>query len=92
MAKKQALPTMENQVHPDITAAAEEYVKIRDKRMKLTQQEVDRREVLRDVMAKHKLEVYEDVDVGLRVEIVNGDSKVKVKRLADDPAGEGSEE
>lgn len=70
----------------EVDAAAEEYVEIRDKRMKLTVEEKERKEKLIAVMQQHKLTFYEDLesDPPLQVWLVNGEVNVKVKKLNGD--------
>lgn len=67
----------------EVDSAAEAYVEVRDERMKLTEREVEARDVLLAVMQKHKLDLYRDDDAAppLLVTIIEGDAKVKVSRL-----------
>ena len=87
MAKAQReLAGMERPKVKEIEDAAEDYVAIRDKRMSLTEKEVDARAVLLAAMEKHKLDAYRFDD---RVVIVLPAKKVKVKTASDD---EGDDE
>src|ERR1700759_4183562 len=63
MAKRQQeLAGMERDSIPEINAAAEAYVKARDKRMKLTEEEVDAHDDLVEAMKRHKVRVYKDTE------------------------------
>ena len=57
---------------------AKEYVELRDQRMELGREEVDKRDKMLEVMKEHKLENF-DSD-GLHIEIVHEAEKVKVTR------------
>lgn len=74
---------------PEIDEAASRYVGIRDERMRLTEEETTKKDMLLELMKKHKLKVY-DFD-GFQVFLVPGDVTVKVKRKKQ-PAAEGQEE
>lgn len=63
---------------PEIEQAAEEYVAIRDKRMVLTEDEVEARTRLIAKMKDHKLDFYK-FD-GQIVTVLHGEDKVKVKK------------
>ena len=84
MTKQQRLPGTKGQHHRDITKAAKVYVDVRDRRMGLNTQEIEKRDVLLTAMRKHKLALYEDIDAGLAVEVVKPDEKVKVRKLEDE--------
>jgi hypothetical protein len=82
MPRQSDLPAIEGEgvSLPQITEieiAAEAYVRIRDKRMRLTEQEISARTDLTQRMVDHHLTryVYDDQIVLLK----NGDPKVKVK-------------
>lgn len=71
--------------HPDVTVAAEQYVAARDRRMNLTEAEVETRDALAEAMRKHELPFYEDEDAGLRVRVTTKTSEtVKVERIQPD--------
>lgn len=63
---------------PELDRAAESYVSLRDKRMNLTEDEVEAKTKLLEVMKDHKLEQYK-VN-GYTVIVTHGDDKVKVKK------------
>jgi hypothetical protein len=89
MAKKQkALPGMEKETIAEVDDAAEQYVKERDKRMTMTEKEVEAKQALIYVMRKHKLTVYKDdnVDPPLIVTLADGKPVVKVTRDESDEA------
>lgn len=77
---------------PELEAAAEAYVAMRDKRMKLTEEEVEKRDQLAGLMKKHNLTFYEDLNAvpPLVVTLKVGEPKVKVKKL--DGSGEDDDE
>lgn len=67
----------------EVDTAAASYVEVRDQRMKLTEEEKEAKDTLIAVMAKHKLEFYEDLEAvpPVEVRIIPGDVKVKVKKI-----------
>ena len=67
---------------PEINAAAEEYLSVRDRRMKLTEQEVITKATLRELMHSHGLQRYPFSDYV--VVITPGEEKLKVKVAADE--------
>ena len=69
------------EIHPDVTKAAEAYRRARDSRMEATELEVSERRILLEKMREHDLTVYEDRDLNIRVEVIEGEAKVKVKQL-----------
>ena len=73
---------MEKKTIAEVDDAAEQYVKERDKRMTMTEKEVEAKQALIDVMRKHKLTVYKDdnVDPPLIVTLADGKPVVKVTR------------
>ena len=76
---------METPRIPELTDAAEKYADIRDKRMALTDKEVDAKTKVMTLMKEHKLEAYRDDD--LLVTFENKENiKVKIKKEKD---GEG---
>jgi hypothetical protein len=80
--KQQRLPTMAQAEIPELVAAAERYVELRDQRMALTREEVEAAAVLLELMHKHKLTVY-DLDDESRV-LIDAKEKVKVQKVKDD--------
>lgn len=86
MAKKQPdLPTMEKPVIKSVEDAAEDYVGVRDKRMRLTEQECEKRTILIHEMKKAKLTSY---TFDGQVVLLDTKDAVKVRTLKDDD-GEG---
>lgn len=91
MAKKQEeLPEMvgegvEVKRIRSINNAADKYVDVRDQRMALTEQEVEARTNLLNLMKEHKLEMY-SYD-GHVVKIETGKDKVKVQSVDDPEVG-----
>lgn len=87
--KQKQLPGFETKSIKELDDAAESYVEARDKRMKMTEKEVDAKEALIGVMKKHKLDVYRDENASpaLVVTLLPGKDKVKVADAEED-AGE----
>lgn len=71
------LPGMENRHIADIEDAARNYARVRDKRMGLTLQEHDLKELLHQVMKRHEKTVYRVAE--MEVKIVAKEETVKVK-------------
>lgn len=69
---------------PDVSKAAELYVEVRDERMALTKREVETRTLLIGKMRGHSIIEYKDPDSDLVVTLVEGKTKVKVKRAGED--------
>lgn len=98
MPKQTELPGTERAKIPAIEIAADEYVKVRDKRMKLTEQEVAAKTKLTEALLAHEDQLDENGD-GDRVyryddEIVilqSGKVNVKVRRALED-TGEGEDD
>ena len=65
---------------PDIDAAAEEYISVRDRRMELTKKEVPARDAVAQLMQEHGLTEYRFGDY--KVKVVTGKIKVSVKNAA----------
>jgi hypothetical protein len=99
MAKRQSeLPGTERKVIREIEAAAEKYVIVRDKRMKLTKKEVDAKEELAALMNDHNEELERNEDGDYCYRYVDGETEMicilgfaenlKVKKVqAPDPSG-----
>jgi hypothetical protein len=81
MPKQKELPGIERQKVKAIEDAADDYVAVRDKRMALTEKEVEAREVLLALMDKHGLTNYRYDD---QIISVLPARKVKVKHFKDD--------
>lgn len=77
--------------HPDVNKAAEVYVGHRDERMEATKIEVESRDALVEKMRQHGLKEYRDPDSDLLVTLVEGKTKVKVKRAGDEEDEDGEE-
>jgi hypothetical protein len=78
MATQTEIPGTERKRYESIENAADEYQAVRDKRMKLTPQEVDAKARLLKAMRRQKLEQYR-CDDGRLVEIEEGEATVKVR-------------
>jgi hypothetical protein len=76
--KQVELPGVEREKFEDIEAAAEDYVRVRDKRMALTEEEVENKGILLSAMKEHKLDRYRCEDEKL-VRIVPGKENLKVE-------------
>ena len=90
--RQQEIPGTERKAIGEIDSAAEAYIEIRDERMALTKQEVEKKGALMAAMQKHKLDTYCDENAvpALLVTLVPGEDKVKVRRAEDeDPESEG---
>lgn len=85
--KQESFEGMEPVEIAEVTKAAEVYVDARDERMQLTEQEVEKQELLVTAMKKHGLDKYRTPD-GLLVTLVPGKEKAKVKRAGEDPVPE----
>lgn len=73
------LETMEPPRLPELESAAEDYADKRDARMAKWEKEKEAQAVLKELMDRHELKVYELPD-GRKVEVVPGEEKVKVRR------------
>lgn len=88
-AKQESLKGMKSENIKEIDTAMEEYVEVRDERMKLTPQEVSARKHLESVMKKHGKKIYKNSDGDLVAKIVPKEEKAKVKSIeADETGGE----
>src|SRR5574341_100663 len=88
--RQSRLPGIAQEI-PAIETAADAYVKIRDRRMTLTKEEVAAQTALVSSMKGAKVEVYRTV-AGLLCTIVAGKDKVKVKAADEDGDGADGEE
>ena len=92
MARAKPLPGMEDARIEELDLAAEAYVSARNKRMKLTDKEVEAQTFLGDKMAAHKLTIYKTAH-GEMVKIIPGKAKVKVEAAtAAETDGKGDDE
>lgn len=83
MQKQQVIPGTKSRAIREIDDAAEAYLDVRDKRQRMTEQEVEKRSALEGVMRRHKLREYRSDDAGLSVTLV-GQEKAKVRRTTDE--------
>lgn len=79
-AKKAHLDGMEPPSIKEIDEAADSYVSLRDKRMKMLAKEVEAKGELEEIMKKHELKTYTYEDK--TVELVPSE-KVKVRKVKD---------
>jgi len=85
MAKKQAdLPGMEDKHIREIEDAAHEYAEARDKRMKLTEKEVEKKGELLAAMQKHKKRHYEVDDLQIDIEVEKETVKVRIRKVEEE--------
>ena len=83
MAKQAELTGMEgNRKLQDLHDAAEDYVEIRDKRMKLTPEEVEAKAKVLALMHRHNKQNYKFN--GLEITVIPGEEKVKVRIKSED--------
>lgn len=94
MARQKELVGVEKESVKEIEAAAEAYVDVRDKRMKLTTKEVEAKATLIEVMRRNKRTVYRDDNAAppLLVTLKEGTVSVKVTRVDGVDGGEGDED
>ena len=78
-AKDADLPTMEDRAIKDLHEAALDYDKKKKKRMALTDEEVEAKATVRDLMKKHKRTHYAYDGIEITIEPPDGEEKVKVK-------------
>lgn len=78
------LPGTEDERLEEVSAAAAEYQDAKERRMKLTEREVEKQRELLALMKEHKLKRYFDREAGLLVEVVMTEEKAKVYRRTDD--------
>lgn len=82
------IPGAERKRWPAIESAAEEYRDVRDRRMELTESEVNLRAKLLKLMRERDLTVYR-TDDGRVVEVVEGEAVVKVRK-GEEPKANGA--
>lgn len=95
MAKKAGnadLPGMEDRAIKDLEKAALKYDKIKKARMKLTEEEVEAKGEVRELMHKHNRKHYAYGGVEVTLEPPDGIEKVKVKVKVDDDDAPPEEE
>lgn len=78
-ARQTYLPDMEPPSIPEIDMAAESYLEARNSRQEMTEEEVKRKEALKELMKKHGLQAYDfgSYTVTRTAEVIEN---VKVKR------------
>ena len=84
MATQATLDGVIPPVIPELTQAAENYVAVRDERMKLTKEEVAKRTVVVDLMKSNSLTSYQDNANELTI-VLETKTKVKVKIGGEEP-------
>jgi hypothetical protein len=87
MARQKEIPGTERPKHPEVDAAAEGYVKVRDKRIKLSADEKAAKAALVEAMRAAGLKVYRDDEAGLIVALAEK-TDVKVTEVDDEPEGD----
>ena len=85
-AKQQHFAGMEPPRVPALDSAIEAYVSVRDQRMQLTKEEVQRRSAIEELLAANQLTEYRNEHFRAYSEVAA--TKVKVKRLDDDVDGD----
>ena len=86
MANQDNLPGMEDREIKALQEAAIHYAKIRDKRQKLTAEEVELKADVLKLMHKHKREHYEYNGVSIDIVMEEETVKVKIRKVKDDEA------
>lgn len=86
------LPGMEDRAIKDLEKAALTYDKIKKARMKLTEEEVEAKGKVRELMNKHNRKHYAYGGIEITLEPPDGIEKVKVKIKADEDADPEEEE
>lgn len=86
MGKQREIPGTESPSFPEVDAAAEQYEKARDARMRKSVLEAEAKQALIEAMKKNKLSVYKDANATppIIVTLADGDPKVKVTRAETD--------
>lgn len=79
VGKQEALPGMEDRELTDLEDAARNYVAVRDRRMALTDQEVDLKGVLLNAMHRHKRVKYHRDGILIEVKTEKETVRVKIK-------------
>ena len=77
-ARQTSIPGTERVYHADVTAAAEDYVEVRDERMALTEREEPLHAKLLEKMKQHGITHYIDADAEIEVKVVATEEKAKV--------------
>lgn len=89
MAKAQKdLPGMSDRKMSDLSDAAYDYAKIRDKRMALSQEEHGLKERLLGLMKKHRMKEYRYEDVEITVVAENEKVRVRIRQEKDEAEAE----
>lgn len=81
------VPGTERVKIPELDAIVDRYVKIRDSRMALTDQEIEARQALEKMMEKHKVETYMTSDGERMAYLKASEVKAKVKLVNSEPNG-----
>lgn len=76
-----SLPGMEQRGIPELESAAENYVNVRDRRMRLTEEEVEAKSQVLFLMHKHERQNYRHDD--FLIMVIPGEENVKVKVVED---------
>ena len=90
MARQGELPGTERKRIEEVETAAEAYVRVRDRRMKLSKSEKEAKDALIAVMRKHHLDVYKDTEATPPLVVrVSQTDNVKVEAVASDDDEDG---
>ena len=87
MSKQVEVPGTERVKIPELDEKIERYVKIRDSRMALTEQEIEARQALEKMMEKHKVETYMTSDGERMAYLKTSEVKAKVRLVNSEPDG-----
>jgi hypothetical protein len=87
--RQASIPGMEDREIEELQAAGEHYASIRDRRMKLTEEEVELKKEVRTLMIRHGKKTYRFGKV--EIDLVPGEEKVKVKIHKDESDEESDE-
>jgi len=83
-AKQKDLPGMSDRKIPELHAAAEAYVQVRDERMELTKREVEAKERVLKLMHENRKKEYRYEDVTIIIVPEAETVKVKLKKAEED--------
>ena len=89
-AKQTFLGDTEPERDPELETAGEAYVSVRNKRMKMTEKEVEARDQLGELMKARDLTIYK-MEHGEVIRVIPGKDKVKVE-APETPDGKGIDE
>lgn len=82
------IPGTERPKIPELDEVIDRYVKIRDKRMELTKQEIEARQAIEKHLADNKLQTYTHSDGERFAYLTEAEVKAKVKLVNTDPGDE----